>query len=125
MIFPFCSRDARGDVPAGQLSELFFKLSGDLFRQQPAVCDEDGGGQRVVLSLGQEVGGDELRAGRTVGDDEDIAGAGDHIDGDHAENLTLRLRHIGVARPRTILSTRGTDSVPYASAGNGLRSRRP
>ena len=48
------------------------------------VGDEDGGGQRVVLGLADQVGGDVHRVGGVVGEDRDLGGAGLGVDADPA-----------------------------------------
>ena len=55
--------------------------------------------------------GDPLRIGAGVGDDEDLRGAGDHVDADGPEHLALRLGDEGAA---------GTDDL--VDARNGLRA---
>ena len=52
-----------------------------------------------MLGLTQEIGGDHLRVGCVVGDHHHLGGAGEEVDADLAEELTLRLGHVGVARP--------------------------
>lgn len=44
-------------------------------RELDGVGDEDGGGQRVVLGLADQVGGDVHRVGRGVREDGDLGGA--------------------------------------------------
>ncbi len=54
-------------------------------------------GALVVLGLGEEVGGDPGRIGAGVGNDENLRGAGDHVDPDATEYLALGLGDVGVA----------------------------
>ncbi len=51
----------------------------------------------TVLCLGEEIGGGERRVGRLVGDDHDLARAGQRIDADGAKNLAFRFANVGVA----------------------------
>src|SRR5690606_36881000 len=50
---------------------------------------QHGGGHHVVLGLADEVGGDEPRVGRVVGEDGDLGGAGLGVDADDAAQQTL------------------------------------
>ena len=61
------------------------------------VGDQDRLRGRVVLGLGEQVGGDPVRIVGAVGDDQHLRGPGDHVDADRAEDLPLGRRHIGVA----------------------------
>ena len=51
-----------------------------------------------MLGLAQQVDGDQERVGAVVGDDEDLGGAGHQVDADLAEELTLRLGDVRIAR---------------------------
>ena len=51
----------------------------------------------VVLGLAEQVGGDDAGVALAVGDDQDLAGTGHHVDGHLAEDLPLGLGHEGVA----------------------------
>ena len=50
-----------------------------------------------MLGLRQEVGGDPVRIGVAVGEDQHLGRPGDHVDADLAEHQALGRRHIGVA----------------------------
>ena len=52
-----------------------------------------------MLGLAEQVGGDDHRVGRLVGDDEDLGRAGDEVDADLPEQPALRLDDVRVARP--------------------------
>ena len=52
-----------------------------------------------MLGLGDQVGGDELGLGRVVGQHDDLARAGDAVDGDLAEDVLLGQGDEQVARP--------------------------
>ena len=52
-----------------------------------------------MLGLADQVGGDERRNGRAVGDQHDLARAGDAVDVDRAEDVLLGQRDEEVARP--------------------------
>ena len=60
--------------------------------------DEDGRRGGAVLGLAEQVGGDDHRVGRLVGDDEDLRRAGDEVDADLPEQPALRLDDVRVAR---------------------------
>ncbi len=51
-----------------------------------------------MFGLGQQIGGGKGRLSRPVGDDQDLAGSGDHVDRHPAEDHLLGRRHIGVPR---------------------------
>jgi len=63
-----------------------------------------GGGEKndlamdTMLSLGKEIGGNVIGAGRGIGHHRNLAGARKEIDGDGAKDLPLRLDDIAVAR---------------------------
>ena len=52
----------------------------------------------IVLGLAEQVGGDPVGIVLAVGDDEDFARPGDHVDADDAVELALGLGDLGVAR---------------------------
>ncbi len=52
----------------------------DGLRQLGARRDQPGDRVRIVLALGQKIDGDPARVGGAVGDDEDLAGSGEHVD---------------------------------------------
>ena len=87
--------------PRGGAARQGFELAGDglLHRvgERRIVGDQDRLRRRVVLGLGQEVGGDPLRIGGVVGEDQHFGRAGDHVDADLAKHVALGRRHIGVA----------------------------
>lgn len=98
-------------------------------RQLRGVGDQDGGGQRVVLGLADQVGGDVHRVGGRVrqdgdlgrsglgvdadlpgeealgGGDPDVAGAGDHVGGRAGLRAVREHRDGGGAAGRVHLST--------------------
>jgi hypothetical protein len=49
-----------------------------------------------MLGLAQEVGGNDLRVGRVVGQDHHLRRPGQQVDPDRAEQLALGLGHVGV-----------------------------
>src|SRR5690606_29722168 len=60
---------------------------------------QDAGGQRVVLGLADQVGGDVHRVGAVVGEDGDLGGAGLGVDAHHAAHQPLGGGDVDVARP--------------------------
>ena len=59
--------------------------------------DEDGGRQRVVLGLADQVGGDVRRVGGVVGEDRDLGRAGLGVDADPSLEEPLGGDHVDVA----------------------------
>ena len=74
------------DVGTGQRVDLALDLDAGAIGEFLRIGDQDAGRQLVVLGLGEQVGRDVPRVGRGVGEDEDLAGTGDHVDVDFAEN---------------------------------------
>lgn len=70
-----------GDLPLQFLLHRLGEVHG--------VGDQDGGGQRVVLGLADQVGGDVHRVGGGVGEDGDLGGAGLRVDADAALEQAL------------------------------------
>ncbi len=52
---------------------------------------------RIVFGLAEQVGGDPVGIVLAVGDHEDFARPGDHVDPDHAVKLALGFGDIGIA----------------------------
>ena len=59
-----------------------------------------------MLSLAEQVRRDPGRVRRAVGDDEDLAGPGDHVDIDKAEDLPLGFRDKGIAGANDLIDLR-------------------
>ena len=87
----------------------------DRVGQHRAVGDEDGAGHRVVLGLGQQVGGGELRVGGLVGDEQRFGRAGELVDGDDAVDPALGEDDEDVAGAIDLVDVRH-GSVPKAIA---------
>ena len=85
------------DVPAGQGFQLGLQLRLDGLGQSHGLGDQDGGGVAVVLRLTEHVGGHDSGVALSVGQDQNLTGARDHVDGHHAEDLLLGLGNVGVA----------------------------
>ena len=91
----------------------------------------------VVLRLGKEIGGDKSGIGGSIGEDDDLGGARDHVDADDAKDTALRRRDIGVAGPDDLedgrnglrpIGERGdrlrpADPVDFVDAGDPRRSQ--
>ena len=71
-----------------------------LVEQRLAVGDQQAGGERVVLGLREQVGGEVDRVSRRVGEDRDLRRAGLGVDADHAAHQPLGRRDVDVARAR-------------------------
>ena len=59
-----------------------------------------------MLCLAEQVRRDPGRVRRAVGDDEDLAGPGDHVDIDKAEDLPLGFRDKGIAGADNLIDLR-------------------
>ena len=80
-------------------------------RQQAVDLGLDGGdvgrirtqqnalGHLVVLGLAEQIHGYPVRRGAAIGQHQDFARAGDHVDAHLAEHAPLGAGHIGIARP--------------------------
>ena len=89
--------------------------------QRRARGDQQARGQRVVLGLGDEVGGDEAGVGAVVGDDGDLGRAGLGVDGDPLAQQPLGRRDVDVARPGDDVD-RGALVGAVPEHGDGLRA---
>ena len=88
-------------VRAIERGELHRQLFEHRMGEHRAVGDQDGAGHGVVLRLSEEVGGDELRVGALVGDDEDLRRAGEQATvayGDKGVGTNHVLPTMGAAR---------------------------
>ena len=90
---PCGARDRGG----GEDGQFLVHRPRDRLRIVGVVGEQDRLRGGVVLGLAQQVGGGPLRIVLGVGDDDDLAGAGDHVDADDAIDLALGLRDPGVA----------------------------
>ena len=93
-------------------------------RERAVVGDQNRLRRRVVLGLGEKIGGDESRIGGPVGEDHDLGRSGDHVDADDAEHAALGGRDIGVARTDD-LGDRRDGCGPVGERGHGLRAADP
>jgi hypothetical protein len=82
--------------------------------------DQQARGQRVVLSLGDQVSRDELRVRGVVGDDRDLGRAGLGVRADRAEQQPLGRRHVDVPRAGDGVHG-GTVGRAVPEHGDGLR----
>ena len=87
----------------------------DRLPQVGVVGDQQAGGQRVVLGLGDQVDGDQQRVGGGVGQHRHLGRAGEPVDADPAGHLPLGQGGVQASGPVTE-STAGTVAVPQASA---------
>lgn len=82
----------RGDDPVLDVlggRDLCLQLLLHRLRQLDGVRDEDGGGERVVLGLADQVGGHVHRVGGLVREDRDLGGTGLGVDADLAREVAL------------------------------------
>ncbi len=99
----------RGRLSGRQVREPRVDLTADALRESGGVGDQDRDRQRIVLRLGQQVGGDAR--GRSAGrrDDHDLGRPGVPVDADIRGDVPLGRRDPGVARPRDQVD--GTDRL--------------
>ena len=86
-----------GDFLSGKQRKLALQFVTHSHCQFFAVRHQHRAGQLVVLCLTEQVRRHMNGIAFPVGDHQDLAGPGDHVDGHHAEDLLLGLRHKGVA----------------------------
>ena len=97
---------ARGDLAARRLVEQDREGLLDEVGQLGVGGDEVRRGARVVLGLRHEVDGDERGHGGLVGEDENLAGAGEHVDAHVAHDELLGRGHVGVAGADDLVDAR-------------------
>ena len=86
--------------------------------------DQDAGGHGVVFGLADQIGGDERRVGRVVGDDRNLGGAGLRVDGDTAADVALGGGDIDVARSGDQVDRRGDSRSRTPASRWPVRRRR-
>ena len=74
-----------------------------------------------MLRLGEEVRGGVRGIGLRVGDDQDLAGAGDHIDGRDPEDLAFGFRDEGIPRTHDLVGFRDA----FGAVGQSRHRLRP
>ena len=89
--------------------------------QRGAGGDQQARGQRVVLGLGDQVGGDEAGLGAVVGDDGDLGRTRLGVDGDAVAQQPLGRRDVDVAGPGDDVDRRALVGA-VAEHGDGLRA---
>ena len=100
MTAPKSRHEAAAIAPRGSVLSCAVDRALDGVGERRIVGDQDRLRGGVVLGLRQQVGGDPFGIGVSVGDDQHLGRAGDHVDADAAEHEALGRRHIGVARAR-------------------------
>ena len=103
-----CGERLPRDVRALERGELHWQLFEHRMGEHRAVGDQDGAGHRVVLGLSEEVGGDQLRVGGFVGDQQRLGRARQLIDVDDAEDASLGQHDEDVARPVDLVDVRNS-----------------
>ena len=66
----------------------------------------------IMFSLAEQVHGNPVRRSRSIGQHQNFARAGNHVDSHRAENPPFGGRHVGIARPRNLVYL-----------GHGLRTK--
>jgi hypothetical protein len=120
-IRPFCAIDRIGDRAAREIFELAIELEDDRASERGVGRREDRVRVLVVLGLGEEVGRDVRGLRRSIGEDEDLARAGDGVDRDGAVEEPLRAREVRVARPHDLVDAREALG-PVRERGDRLRA---
>ena len=110
-----------GDRKARQELYLPVDLLLHSFGERRTVRDEDGGGEHVVLGLGQQIRRRDAGIALPVGDHEHLARPRHHIDGHAAEDLPLRLSDVGVAGSDDLVHSRNALG-PVGQGRHSLRS---
>ena len=85
------------DVAARQRRQQPLDRGADAIEIAGIGTEQDALRERVVLGLAEQVHRDPVGRRRAVGEDEDLARAGDHVDADRAEDAPLGARDVGVA----------------------------
>ena len=104
--------------------DLPLQLDVDRVGQRLAVGHQDGRGQRVVLGLADQVGGDVHRVGRVVGQDRDLGRAGLGVDADQALERALGRGDVDVARPGDQVDRRAEQLAGSPAPRSRARRRR-
>ena len=92
---------------------------GDPVEEGRVPGHQDGLGVLVVLGLGEEVHGDPVRIGAAVAQDQDLGGAGHHVDADLTEDRPLGGGDIDVAGADDLVHA-GDRVGPIGQGGDGL-----
>ena len=94
IVLPGLPRGIGGRQDFEEPLDLVHGVARELLR----IGEQHGGRGRAVLGLAEQIGRADFAVHAVVGDDERFGRAGEQVDADAAEQLPLRLRHIGVAR---------------------------
>ena len=112
-------------VAAVQAGDLPFDFVRDPPGEVDARRDADGGFEAAaVFGLGQQVRGDVSGVGGFVGQNDDFAGAGDHVDIDGSEDQLFRDLDGGVAGAHEFVHP-GDGGGAVGQGGNGLGAENP
>ena len=114
-----CLHAGPGDLLPGQQGQLGFDLP--LYRQGQihGIRHQHGSSVFIMLRLAQQVSRQTAGVALPIGDHQDLAGSGDHVDGHLAEHLLLGLRHKGTAGAYDLIHRRhGLRAV--GQGGHGL-----
>lgn len=113
-----------GDFAAGKEGELPLRFRGDPLREGGAVGEQDGAGEPVVLGLREDIRRDVGGVLLPVRYDEDLGGAGEHVDADLAVHLFFGEGDVDVAGAGDDVDLR--DALRAAGErGDRLRAARP
>jgi hypothetical protein len=88
-----------GYLFARQRLQLTLNRAGNMIGKLCIVRDQNGLGDWIMLSLGQQVGGNPVRIAVLVGNHQNFGRAGNHVDTNRAEHTALGGGNKGIARP--------------------------
>ena len=109
---------------ARQRLQLTLDGGGDGIGKGGGVGHEDRLRGAVVFGLREQIGGDPVGIVFAIGDDQDLRGAGDHVDADGAEDHALGGGDVGVARPHDLVHRRDRRGA-VGERGDRLRAADP
>ena len=87
----------------GKSLYLFFYFLHHLAGQSFHRCDENRRGRLIMLGLRQQVCGNKIGSSRSVGQDNDLARTGDHVDIDLTEHKLFGCGHVNIPRPHNLI----------------------
>src|SRR5438309_5049896 len=83
------------DVGPWQMFEMPSRGGFDSSSKVAGICDKDRLRRSIMLGLRQQIGGDPGRVVFPIGDNQDLRGAGNHVDADTPKNAPLGGSDVG------------------------------
>ena len=121
---PGVGQGLAGDGGPGQRVELGGEFDLDRIGKRGRGCDQHHLGVRPVLSLGEQIRGDEDRARPAVGDHQHLRGAGGQVlrrAARHGRDLALGFRHPGVSGSVDLVHAAGLRGDEHRRVGLSVR----